>query len=95
MIMPTAQIYHTHDSRLNGIAIMKVLSGYSGAGNSGLLSGVQLNTPRSRWSAVHIAARNVLECAVGAAKCYDIWSIADEQERRQNIIDCAARRKQK
>jgi hypothetical protein len=81
--MPTAQIYHTHDSRLNGIAIVKVLFGYSGAGNSGLLSGVQLNTPRSRWSAVHIAARNVLQCAVGAAKCYDVWSIADDQERRQ------------
>ena len=93
--MPTAQIYHTHDSRLNGIAIVKVLSGYSGAGNSGLLSGVQLNTPRSRWSAVHIAARNVLECAVGAAKCYGVWSIADDQERRQNIIECAARREQK
>jgi hypothetical protein len=93
--MPTAQIYHTHDSRLNGIAIVKVLFGYSSAGNSGLLSGVQLNSPRSRCSAVHIAARNVLQCAVGAAKCYDVWSIADDQERRQKTIDCAPRQKLK
>lgn len=91
--MPTAQIYHTHDSRPNGIAIAKVLFSYSGAGDSGLLSGVQLNAPKSWWSAVHIAARNVLQCAFGAAECYNVWSVADDQERSQETIDCAARQK--
>jgi hypothetical protein len=78
MIMPMPQMYHTHDSRLKGIAIVKALFNYNSAGDGDFLSGVQLNTPKSLWPAVHVSARDKLKCAVGAANCYDVWSIADE-----------------